>query len=305
VLAGRSMLANTKIASELGFLKIPDGILIKPQAALKLPPERVAMLMTGSQGEPMAALPRLAVDNYKNIVIEPDDSVIISARIIPGNEKTISRMINHIYKHDAHVYYDDGSLPPVHVSGHACAEELKLMLNLVRPKFFVPIHGEYRQLFRHAELAKTVHAVKNKVLIAETGDRIQFASDDAKIVGKVPVGRIFIDEGSLDEVEEVVVRDRRHLAEDGIVLPVLAINKATGKLEGQLEIITRGFVFIDGDDSLMSDSKARVLQTLAESTFEEVTDWAMIKEKIRTDLRRYLFKQTSKRPLVLPVILEI
>ncbi len=305
VLAGRSMLANTKIASELGFLKIPDGILIKPQAALKLPKEQVAMLMTGSQGEPMAALPRLAVDNYKNIVIEPDDSVIISARIIPGNEKTISRMINHIYKRDAHVYYDDGSLPPVHVSGHACAEELKLMLNLVRPKFFVPIHGEYRQLFRHAELAKTVHAVKGKVLIAETGDRIQFTADDAKIVGKVPVGRIFIDEGSLDEVEEVVVRDRRHLAEDGIVLPVLAINKATGKLEGQLEIITRGFVFIDGDDSLMSDSKERVLQTLAESTFEEVTDWAMIKEKIRTDLRRYLFKQTSKRPLVLPVILEI
>ena len=305
VLAGRSMLANTKIASELGFLKIPDGILIKPQASLKLPKEQVALLMTGSQGEPMAALPRLAVDNYKNIVIEPDDSVIISARIIPGNEKTISRMINHIYKRDAHVYYDDGSLPPVHVSGHACAEELKLMLNLVRPKFFVPIHGEYRQLFRHAELAKTVHAVKGKVLIAETGDRIQFTADDAKIVGKVPVGRIFIDEGSLDEVEEVVVRDRRHLAEDGIVLPVLAINKATGKLEGQLEIITRGFVFIDGDDSLMSDSKERVLQTLAESTFEEVTDWAMIKEKIRTDLRRYLFKQTSKRPLVLPVILEI
>jgi ribonuclease J len=305
VLAGRSMLANTKIATELGFLKIPDGILIKPQAALKLPKERVAMLMTGSQGEPMAALPRLAVDNYKNIVIEADDSVVISARIIPGNEKTISRMINHIYKRGAHVYYDDGSLPPVHVSGHACAEELKLMLNLVRPKFFVPIHGEYRQLFRHAELAKSLHAVKNKVLIAETGDRIQFSENDAKIVGKVTVGRIFIDEGSLDEVEEVVVRDRRHLAEDGIVLPVLAINKATGKLEGQVEIITRGFVFVDEDDLLMNDSKARVLKTLEESTFEEVTDWAMIKEKIRTDLRRYLFKQTSKRPLVLPVILEI
>jgi ribonuclease J len=305
VLGGRSMLANTKIASELGFLKIPDGILIKPQAALKLPKERVAMLMTGSQGEPMAALPRLAVDNYKNIVIEPDDSVIISARIIPGNEKTISRMINHIYKHDAHVYYDDGSLPPVHVSGHASSEEQKLLLNLVRPKFFVPIHGEYRQLFRHAELARSLHAVKNKVLIAETGDRIQFSEEDASIVGKVPVGRIFIDEGSLDEVEEVVVRDRRHLAEDGIVLPVLAINKATGKLEGQAEIITRGFVFVDEDDSLMSDSKARVLKTLEESTFEEVTDWAIIKEKIRTDLRRFLFKQTSKRPLVLPVILEI
>ncbi|MCI0418299.1 MAG: ribonuclease J [Acidobacteria bacterium] len=305
VLGGRSMLANTKIASELGFLKIPDAILIRPQEARKLPPERVAMLMTGSQGEPMAALPRLAVDNYKNIVIEPDDSVIISARVIPGNEKTISRMINHIYKHDAHVYYDDGSLPPVHVSGHASAEELKLLLNLVRPKFFVPIHGEYRQLFRHAELAKRVRAVKNKVLIAETGDRIQFSEEDAQIVGKVPVGRIFIDEGSLDEVEEIVMRDRRHLAEDGIVLPVLAINKATGKLEGQVEIITRGFIFVDEEDSLMSDSKGRVLQTLEESTFEEATDWAVIKEKIRTDLRRFLFKQTSKRPLVLPVILEI
>jgi len=305
VLAGRSMLANTRIANELGFLRIPDGILIKPQEVRKLPPERVVMLMTGSQGEPMAALPRLAVDNYKNIVIEPEDSVIISARIIPGNEKTISRMINHIYKHDGHVYYDDGSMPPVHVSGHASAEELKLLLNLVRPKFFVPIHGEYRQLFRHAELAKSVQAVRNKVLIAETGDRIQFTEDEAKIVGKVPVGRIFIDEGSLDEVEDVVVRDRRHLAEDGIVLPVLAINKATGKLEGQLEIITRGFVFIDEEDSLMSDSKARVLQTLGDATFEEATDWAVIKERIRTDLRRFLFKQTSKRPLVLPVILEI
>lgn len=305
VLAGRSMLANTKTASDLGFLRVPDGILIRPQDARKLPPERTAMLMTGSQGEPMAALPRLAVGDYKNIVIEPGDSVVISARVIPGNEKTISRMINHIYKREAHVYYDDGSLPPVHVSGHASAEELKLMLNLVRPKFFVPIHGEYRQLFRHAELAKSVHAVKKKVVIAESGDRIQFTADDAEIVGKVPVGRIFIDEGSLDEVEEVVVRDRRHLAEDGIVLPVLAIDKATGKLEGQVEIITRGFVFVDDDDSLMNDSKARVLRTLEESTFEEVTDWAMIKEKIRTDLRRYLFKQTSKRPLVLPVILEI
>ncbi len=305
VLGGRSMRGNTKIADDQGFLKIPDGILIRPQDAKKLPPERVTMLMTGSQGEPMAALPRLAVDNYKGIQIEPDDSVIISARIIPGNEKTISRMINHIYKHGAHVYYDDGSLPPVHVSGHASAEEQKLLLNLVRPKFFIPIHGEYRQLFCHAELAKSVQAVSGKVMIAETGDRIQISRDDASITGKIPVGRIFIDEGSLDEVKEVVVRDRRHLAEDGIVLPVLAINKANGKLEGQPEIITRGFIFLDEGDSLIEESKQRVLKTLEESTFEERTDWAVIKEKIRTDLRRFLFKQTSKRPLVLPVILEI
>jgi ribonuclease J len=305
LLGGRSMLANTKIAGDLGFLKIPDGILSRFQDVRKLPSERLTLLMTGSQGEPMAALPRLAVDNYKGVQIEPDDSVIISARVIPGNEKAISRMVNHICRHGAHVYYDDGSQPPVHVSGHASSEELKLVLNLVRPKFFVPIHGEYRQLFRHAELAKSLKAVKQKVLIAETGDRIELKRDEALIAGKVPVGRIFIDEGSLDEVEEIVVRDRRHLAEDGIVLPVLAIDKATGKLEGQPEIITRGFVFIDEGDSLLDDSRGRVLQTIAESTFEELTDWAVIKEKIRTDLRRFLFKQTSKRPLVLPVILEI
>jgi ribonuclease J len=305
VLAGRSLLANVKIASELGFLKIPDGILIKPQDAKKLARERVTLLMTGSQGEPLAALPRLAVDNYKSMQIEPDDSVIISARIIPGNEKSISRMINHIYKRGAHVYYDDGSQPPVHVSGHGSAEELKLMLNLVRPRNFVPIHGEYRQLFRHAELARSLNAVSGRVLIAETGDRIQLSREGASIVGKVPVGRIFIDEGSLDEVEEVVVRDRRHLSEDGIVLPILAIDKATGKIESQPEIITRGFIFVDEDDSLIGEARARVLRTIDESSVEERTDWAVIKEKIRTDLRRFLFKQTAKRPLVLPVILEI
>lgn len=305
VLAGRSLLANVKIANELGFLKIPDGILVKPQDTKKLGRERVTLLMTGSQGEPLAALPRLAVGNYKNIQIEPEDSVIISARIIPGNEKSISRMINHIYKRGAHAYYDDGSQPPVHVSGHGSAEELKLMLNLVRPRHFVPIHGEYRQLFRHAELAKSLNAVSGKVLIAETGDRIQLSQDGARIVGKVPVGRIFIDEGSLDEVEEVVVRDRKHLSEDGIVLPILAINKATGKVETQPEIITRGFIFVDEDDALISEARARVLRTIDESSVEERTDWAVIKEKIRTDLRRFLFKQTAKRPLVLPVILEI
>ncbi len=305
VLAGRSMLANLKIANDLGFLRIPDGLLVKPGDVKKLPDNRVTLLMTGSQGEPLAALPRLAVDNFKGIKIEAGDTVIVSARIIPGNEKTISRMINHIYKRGAHVFYDDGSQPPVHVSGHASSEELKLMLNLLRPRFFVPIHGEYRQLFRHAELAKSLNAVRSKVLIAETGDRIQFNQEEAEIVGKVPVGRIFIDEGSLDELEDVVVRDRKHLAEDGIVLPVLAINKATGKLETQPEIITRGFLFVDEEDSLISDSKARVIKTLEESSVEERTDWAVIKEKIRTDLRRFLFKQTSKRPLILPVILEI
>jgi ribonuclease J len=299
------MLTSTKIANDMGFLKIPDGILARTQDVKRLPPARVTLLITGCQGEPLAGLPRLAVDNYKGIQIAAGDSVIISARIIPGNEKAISRMINHLYKRGTHVYYDEGSQPPIHVSGHASAEELKLMLSLVRPRFFVPIHGEYRQLFRHAELANSLNTVGEKVLIAETGDRIRFDHQGAYIAGRVPVGRIFIDEGSLDEVEDVVVRDRKHLSEDGFVLPVLAINKATGKLESQPEIITRGFIFVDDEDALINDARARVIKTIDDSTVEERADWAVIKEKIRTDLRRFLFKQTAKRPLVLPVILEI
>jgi ribonuclease J len=305
ILGGRSMLGNIKIADHQGLLKIPDGILIKPSEIKRYEPCQITMLMTGSQGEPMSALPRLAVDHFKNIELEKEDTVILSARIIPGNEKTISRMINHVCRRGAHAYYDDGSKPPVHVSGHASEEELKLMLTLVRPQYFIPIHGEYRQLCRHAEMAESLKAVRGRVFIAETGDCIRISPEEIRVAGKVPVGRIFIDEGSLDEVEEVVVRDRRHLSEDGIVVAVLAINKATGKLESQPEIIARGFLFLEAEDVLVSEARQLVVKTLETSSREEVTDWAMIKEKIRVDLRRYLYKQTSKRPLVLPVILEI
>ena len=304
-LGGRRMVSTIKIANELGYLHIPDGLLIKIQDAKRMLADRVVLILTGSQGEPLAALPQMAVNNFKTMKIEKGDSVVISARIIPGNEKKISRMVSHLYKRGASVHYDDGSQPPVHVSGHASAEELKLLLNLVRPKFFVPIHGEYRQLYRHAELANRLHAVQKSVLIAETGDRIQLSQDRAEIIGKAPVGRIFIDKGSLDELEEVVVRDRRHLSQDGIVLPILTINKTNGTMETSPEIITRGFVFVDEEDTLMEEIRTRVLQTLDDSSVGERTDWPLIEEKIRTDLRRFLFKQTSKRPLVLPVILEI
>ena len=304
-LGGRRMVSTIKIATELGYLHIPDGLLIKMQDAKRMPADRVVLILTGSQGEPFAALPQMAVNNFKTMKAEKGDSVVISARIIPGNEKKISHMINHLYKQGASVHYDDGSQPPVHVSGHASAEELKLLLNLVRPKFFVPIHGEYRQLYCHAELATKLHAVQKGVLIAETGDRIQLSQDRTEIIGKVPVRRILIDEGSLDELEEVVVRDRRNISKDGIVLPILTINKINGTMETSPEIITRGFVFVDEEDSLMEEARARVLQTLDNFSVEERTDWSLIKKTIRTDLRRFLFKQTSKRPLVLPVIIEI
>jgi len=304
-LGGRRMISTIKLATELGYLHIPDGLLIKMQDAKRMLADRVVLILTGSQGEPLAALPQMAVNNFKTMKVEKGDSVVISARIIPGNEKKISHMVNHLYKRGASVHYDDGSQPPIHVSGHASAGELKLLLNLVRPKFFVPIHGEYRQLYCHAELAAKLHAVQKAVLIAETGDRIQLSQDRAEIIGKVPVGRILIDKGSLDELEEVVVRDRRHLSKDGIVLPILAINKTNGTIEIAPEIITRGFVFVDEEDSLMEEARARVLQTLNNFSVEERTNLALIKEKTRADLRRFLFKQTSKRPLVLPVIIKI
>jgi len=299
-LGGRRMVSTIKIATELGYLHIPDGLLIKIQDAKRMPADRVVLILTGSQGEPFAALPQMAVNNFKTMKAEKGDSVVISARIIPGNEKKISHMINHLYKQGASVHYDDGSQPPVHVSGHGSAEELKLLLNLVRPKFFVPIHGEYRQLYCHAELATKLRAVQKAVLIAETGDRIQLSQDRAEIIGKVPVKQILIDEGSLDELEEVVVRDRRNISKDGIVLPILTINKTNGTMETSPEIITRGFVFVDEEDSLMEEARARVVQTLDNSSVEEKTDWSLIKKNIRTDL-----KQTSKRPLILPVIIEI
>jgi ribonuclease J len=305
VLGGRSMLGNTKIADDLGILKMPDGILINPKDVKRMPPQQVTLLLTGSQGEPMSALPRLAVDNFKNIQVEAGDTVILTSRIIPGNEKSIARLVNHIYKRGAHVFYDDGSNPPIHVSGHGSQEDLKIMLTLVRPRYFVPIHGEYRQLFRHAELAGEMKVVQEKILIAETGQRIQISPEKIEIGGQVPIGRIYIDEGSLDEVEEVVVRDRRHLSEDGIVVVVLAIDKVTGQVGSPPEIITRGFLFLDAEDQLVQDARQLVLRTIETSNQEERSDWAIMKEKIRTDLRRFLYKQTSKRPLVLPVILEI
>ncbi len=261
-------------------------------------------MIAGSQGEPLSALARAAVDNHKNAVIEAQDTVVLSSRIIPGNEKAIFRMLNHLCKRGAQVIYDDGGGPPVHVSGHASQEELKLILNLTKPKFFIPIHGEYRQLARHAGLASHLKEVE-EIFLLESGDVLEFASNGARKAGKVNVGRVCIDSGSVGEVvEDMVIRDRRHLSEDGIVLPIIAINKHSGKVESQPEIISRGFVYA-GNDGVLARAREIILQTLEESSGEERMDWGVIKEKIRADLKRYIKKQTAKHPLILPVILEI
>jgi ribonuclease J len=302
---GRSMTTATEIAQDLGYLEIPDGLLIHPGQIKDFPPEKVCVLIGGTQGEPMSALSRAAVDQHKHARIEPEDTVVLSSRIIPGNEKAIYRMIDHMYRRQANVIYEDGSNPPIHVSGHASQEELKLIINLVKPRYLIPIHGEYRQLRRHAGLAREMHGAVGKVMMIESGDVLEFDELGARVAGRVPVGRICIDSGSAGEVvEDLVIKDRRHLSEDGIVLPIIAINKLTGEVESVPEIATRGFAPAT-ENGLLPKAREIVLQTLEQSTEEEKRDWGVIKEKIRADLKRYIVKQTARRPLIMPVILEI
>lgn len=253
----------------------------------------------------MSALSRVAVDNHKNLSVERGDTVVLSARVIPGNEKAIGRMMNHFAKRGAEIIYGNMN-PPVHVSGHASAEELKLVLNLVRPRYFIPIHGEYRQMSAHAKLAQHLaSAGLEDTFVLETGDTVEIDKMGARMGPKVNVGRVCIDSGSLDDVvEDMVIRDRRHLSEDGFVLPIIAINKHTGKSETLPEIVSRGFVSMD-DSAMMQEARRVVARTLETSSAEERTDWGVMQEKIRADLRRYLNRQTQRRPLIMPVILEV
>jgi len=305
-LVGRSMMESTEIAQDLGYLDIPEGLLIHPAQIRDMPSEKVCVLISGTQGEPMSALSRAAVDNHKHARIQPGDTVVLSSRIIPGNEKAIYRVVDHLFRREAHVIYDDGSTPPVHVSGHASQEELKLIMNLVKPKYFIPIHGEYRQLKLHAELAGAMHGSVGKVIMIESGDILEFDELGARKAGRIAVGRVCIDSNSMgDVVEDLVIRDRRHLSEDGIVLPIIAINKLTGRVEISPEIVMRGFSPSAGEDGFLDQARQTVMKTLESSSDEEKGDYGMIKEKIRQDLKRFIARNTSRRPLIMPVILEI
>jgi ribonuclease J len=302
---GRGMIENSQIAQRLGYLHIPAGVQIRDSEVASYPAQDVLCLTTGSQGEPLSALSRIAIDDHRHVKIGPDDTVVISARAIPGNEKAIGRVINHVARRGADVIHE--GIKHVHVSGHGSEEELKLMLSLVRPRYFVPIHGEYRQLSQHARVARRVFAgrdPKPEILLAENGDIVLIDAAGARLAGKAPVGRVLIDGTRTGEIDDEVLRDRRHLAEDGLVVPVVAINRQTGALEGVPDIITRGFV-MDGSPELLADG-ARVLSDVVEhASVEERTDQGVIKEKLRTELRRFLRKRSGRRPLVLPVIMEI
>ena len=302
---GRGMIENSQIAQRLGYLSIPAGVQIRDSDVPMYPSQDVLCLATGSQGEPQAALSRIAIHDHRFVKIGDDDTVVISARAIPGNEKAIGRVINHLARRGADVIHE--GIKHVHVSGHGSEEELKLMLSLVRPRYFVPVHGEYRQLSQHARVANRVFAGRDprpEILLAEDGDVLHFDEHGARIAGKAPVGRVLIDDTRTGEVGDEVLRDRRHLAEEGLVVPVVAINKQTGALEGTPDIIARGFVMEDSE-ALLAEGARVLIDVIEQASVEERTDQGLIKEKLRIELRRFFRKRSGRRPFVLPVIMEI
>ncbi|MEP6918029.1 MAG: ribonuclease J [Acidobacteriota bacterium] len=299
---GRGVIDNSEIAQRLGYLRIPAGVQLRDSDVRSQPAQDVVCICTGSQGEPQAALPRIAIDDHRHVKLAPDDVVVFSAREIPGNEKAIGRVMNHIARRGADVIYE--GVKHVHVSGHGSEEELKLMLSLVRPKHFVPIHGEYRQLALHARVASRVSR-ETKVLLAENGDVVRFDDDGGRIAGKVPAGRILIDGTRSGEVGDEVLRDRRHLAGDGLVVPVVTIGKQSGVLEETPDVITRGFVLDARTEALLKEIPSLLAATLERASVEERTDPGLIKEKIRVDLQRFFRKRSGLRPLVVPVVMEI
>ncbi len=299
---GRGMQENSEIAQRLGYLRLPSGVQIRDSDVRNYPAQDVVCLCTGSQGEPQAALPRIAIDDHRHVRLEPDDVVVFSARSIPGNEKGIGRVMNHVSRRGAEVVHEDTK--HVHVSGHGSEEELKLMLSLVRPRYFVPIHGEYRQLARHARVATRV-SPNTKVVLAESGDLIRFDDEGGRVAEKVPAGRILIDSTRSGEVGDEVLRDRRHLSGDGLVVPVVAIGKQSGALEETPNVITRGFVVDARTEALLKEIPGILAATIEGSSVEERTDPGLIKERIRVELQRFFRKRSGLRPLVLPVIMEI
>lgn len=298
---GRSMVNNVAIASRLGYLQVPDGLVIDVEEMEDYPPEKLAVITTGSQGEPMAALTRMAMAEHRRIEIVPGDTVIISASPIPGNERLIGRTINHLFRQGAEVIYH--AVSGVHVSGHASQEELKLMLSLVKPRYFIPIHGEYRMLVQHARLAESVGLSPDDVLIAEIGDMIEISTRSFKKTAKVEAGSVMVDGLGVGDVGTVVLRDRQQLAQDGILVVVVSIDKQTGEILAGPEFVSRGFVYVRESERLFEEAKQRV-QLALESCEPVLGEWNVMKNQVRNTLSSFFWERTRRRPMILPVVME-
>jgi ribonuclease J len=302
---GRSMVNVVTIASELGYLHIPDGMLIEPEEANKLAADRVVILSTGSQGEPMSALTRMARSTHRKVDILPGDTVIISATPIPGNEKYVGRTVDELFRIGAHVIYGPGSVTGVHVSGHGSQEELKLMLNLMRPKYFIPIHGEYRMLRLHAKLAESVGIESENIFLLDIGDTVEIQGGAARKGPKVPTGNVLIDGLGVGDVGNIVLRDRKLLSQDGILVVVVTLSKQDGTILSGPDIISRGFVYVRESEGLLDEANRIVTNTLNKLMSENVNEWASLKTHVRDTLGRFLYEQTRRRPMILPIIMEV
>lgn len=302
IVTGRSMIQNTKIARELGYLTVDEDDIIDAFENHGLPPEKIVVLCTGSQGEPLSALARMANGDHRTIQVERGDTVIISASPVPGNEKAVSRVINRLTKAGAHVVHKGSA--DVHVSGHAAAEELKLMLNLAQPEFFMPVHGETRHLAAHARLAMSVGIPEDAVFIMDNGDCLEIDEDEARIAERVESGVVYVDGLSVGDLGQVVLRDRQHMSQDGIVTVVVAIDVKTGKLSGEPEIVTRGVVFSEGDD-VVDEARARVAKAVTRTGNEGVTDYAVVQKRVREALSQFIWERVKRRPMIIPIVLEV
>ncbi|MGO9378528.1 MAG: ribonuclease J [Dissulfurispiraceae bacterium] len=303
IMCGKSMVSNAGIALELGYLKIPQGTWIKMEHLKDLPDEKVVIITTGSQGEPMSVLSRIAIDEHKQIKIKEGDTVILSAKIIPGNERSIGRIINHLMRRGADVKYEKVS--DIHVSGHASKEELKLMMNLVKPRYFVPIHGEYRHLKYHYRLAEKSGIPRENIFILDDGSILEITHDGVSVSGKVNSGRIFIDGRGIGGVEDIVLRDRRRLAHDGIVIVLVGIEKLSKKIISGPDIISRGFVFEDVSQDIISEVRDLMAATLMNLEADVIADTSLIQAKLRATLKKYLRNTMDRRPMIMPIIMEV
>lgn len=301
--SGRSMVNMVEVASELGYISVPKGTIVDLDNIDRYPPERVVIITTGSQGEPMSALYRMAYSDHRKVEIGPGDLVVISASPIPGNEKGINNVINELYKHGVEIIHD--SLRDVHVSGHACAEELKTILSLTRPKFFIPLHGEYRHLFHNKMLAEGMGIPSSNIILSDIGKVIELDEKSCRINGTVPAGRVLVDGLGVGDVGNIVLRDRKHLAQDGLIVVVVTLDKGSGFVLSGPDIVSRGFVYVREAEDLMEKVRLEAKRTLERCEENSVTDWGAIKTKLKQSISDLLFEKTKRKPMILPIIMEI
>lgn len=301
-IVGRSMVDNVRMATSLGYLRIPPDTLSTMDQLGRLKPEQVVLITTGSQGEPTSALVRMAHRDHRQVRIQPGDTVVVSASPIPGNESLINRTVDNLFRQGAKVVYH--KLAPVHVHGHASREELKLLLNLVKPRFFVPIHGEYRHLSLHAELAQSVGIPPDHTYVLEDGDILELTAQEGRRMGRLDIGNVYVDGMGVGDISSVVLRDRQMLSKDGIVIVVVTIDKTTGRLVGLPDIVTRGFVAPDGEEEMLEESRQLLVKAL-DHTGGHLAEWGFVNSKIKDTLSKFLYKQTRRRPLILPLMVEV